>query len=171
MSRSLQILSSILLLAGMASAQARKPSRAALGRMNLERLNRMPAEDRQRLLEKLPPERKAVVEKRLQHYNSLPPETKERLHQEYEYFQQLPPEKQMRVRELFRSFKDLPEDRRGPVRGAYQRLRALPPDERKRRLESEQFRSRFSPSEYELLRNLSGLLSPVPAATRTESQH
>ena len=152
----------LLLLCAVLCAQNRKIGRAAPGRMGLERLNRMAPEDRQRLLEKLPPERKSVVERRLDRYNKMPPESKERLRQDYEQFEQLPVDKQKRFRELYRSFNDLPEGRRGLVRNAYQRLRAMPPEKRKERLTSDQFRSRFSPSEQELLDNLTGLLTPAP---------
>lgn len=161
----LHYLAMLLLLWGTAGAQSRKAGGPPSSKMALERLNRMPAQDRQRLLQKLPPDRKSLVERRLDRYEKMPPETKERLRQEYEQFQQLPPEKQARFRELFRSFNDLPQERRGPVRNAYQRLRSLSPEQRKERLASEQFRSRFSPSEQQLLEHLTDLTSPAPTSS------
>src|SRR5206468_6516427 len=44
-----------------------------LPRTPVDRFNRMTPEDRQRALEKLPPERRKKFEEQLKHYNSLTP--------------------------------------------------------------------------------------------------
>src|SRR4030088_3092757 len=87
-----------------------------------ERLSKMPPAQRQQVLEKLSPERKARVESRLEEYNNLPPAEKQRLHEQYESFQQLPPEKQDAVRKLYQKFNVLPEERRATVRQEFQQL-------------------------------------------------
>ncbi|MEJ7607787.1 MAG: DUF3106 domain-containing protein, partial [Bryobacteraceae bacterium] len=68
----------------------------------LERLNNMSPEQRERMLRKLPPERRSILERRLENYNRTSPEVKRRLGAEYDNFRQLAPEKQEKARRLFR---------------------------------------------------------------------
>src|SRR5436190_18557983 len=88
-----------LLFCGSAIAQPKRPP-VRPGKMGappngmIERLNRMTPEQRQRALDRLPPERREKVERRLENFNALPPEEKDRLRQQYQAFQKLPPEKQ-----------------------------------------------------------------------------
>ena len=50
----------------------------------LDRLERMSPEERQRALEKLPPERRQRIEERLRRYESLTPEERERIRRQFE---------------------------------------------------------------------------------------
>lgn len=159
MSRFLQMVVAGVALACLAGAQQPRRKSAPPARLGIERLNRMPKQERDRLLEKLPPERRQAMERRLERLDRMSPAAKQRLSTEFDQFQQLSPDHQARVRQLYRSFSDLPEDRRGPVRRAYQQLRQLPPEARERRLSSERFRSRFDDGERHLLEELSGLMS------------
>ena len=131
------------------------------GQFLLERLNRMTPEQRWRVLHRLPPQRRRLVEERLERYNSLPPEQRLRLRNRYEVFRHLPVEKQDETRKLFREFSDLPQDRRLALRREIRRLRMLGADERSARLESEQFGNRYSASEQRIIRELSGGLPGV----------
>ena len=127
----------------------------------IERLSKMPPAQRDRALSKLPPNRKAMLEDRLERYNRMTPKQRERLKNDYEMFQKLSPEKQDEVRRSFRQLTEMPEDRRKQVRQELHRLRSMTADERKTRMDSEKFKSRFSDDERDLLANLSAL---APAA-------
>ena len=142
------------LLVASASAQSKRPPRPPVNGM-IERLSHMTPEQRQQALEKLPPERRQRVERRLEEYNALPPEVRNRLRDEYQAFQKLPADRQEAVRRSFRQFQRLPDDRRPMVRRELMRLRQMTPEERAARTESENFRSRFNESERQLLLDLS----------------
>jgi len=146
----------ILVAAGNADAQSKKrvgppPKNAAM----IERLNRMTPEERQRALDRLPPERRARVEKRLENFNALPPEVKEKLRERYNEFQKLPADRQNAIRRSFRQLSELPEDRKPVVRRELNRLRKMTQTERTSAMETEKFRSRFNESERQLLFDLS----------------
>lgn len=147
--------------------QPRRPPPAVQGRPGiagpragraLDRLSRMPAEERRRLLEQLPPERRKRVEDQLERYNRLPPEERERLRQQLDRFGDLPPERQEAARRLFRRFTLLPEERRQLVQEEFRRLREMEPSERRARTNSDEFRSRFSSVEQQILRDYIELL-------------
>ncbi len=144
-----------------ASKGTRMPPR---NRMMLERLNRLPGPDRDRVLKNLPPERKAHIEERLGRYNALPEGQREKLKQEYDQFQKLSPEKQRRVRQLYRTLNEMPRDRRGPVTSEYASLRNMSPEERKERLAGSSFKARFNSTEQELLENLTESMSASQVA-------
>jgi len=144
-------------------AAARRPPGAVGPRAGraLDHLSRMPPEQRRRLLEQLPPERRKRVEDQLERYNSLPPEERERLREQLERFRDLPPEQQEAARQVFRRFTTLPEDRRQVLQEEFRRLREMEPSERRARTNSEEFRSRFSSVEQQILRDYVELL-PAP---------
>lgn len=127
--------------------------------MMLERWSRMTPEERQRALEKLPPERRERIEQQLKRYQSLSPEERQRLRARMEAWDRLPPEERDQRRELFRRFSSLPDDRRPMVRRELNYLRNLPEADRQARLASEAFRNRYSPEEQLLLREMAGKLS------------
>jgi hypothetical protein len=122
---------------------------------NIERWNRMTPEERGQALAKLPPERRRELQQKLQEFRNLPPEQKQQLGERYRAFSQLPPQQQNHARELFRQFNSLPEDRRPVVKQEYEQLRTMPESERNARMNSEAFRSRYSSSEQQMLRDLS----------------
>src|SRR5579871_2067423 len=121
----------------------------------LERWSRMTPEERGRALARLSPERRRELQQKLQEFRNLPPEQKQQLGERYRAFSQLPPDRQNHARELFRQFNSLPDDRRPLVKQEYEQLRAMPESEREVRMNSEAFRSRYSPSEQQMLRDLS----------------
>ncbi len=139
---------------------ARRPAAARPMPPAFERLSKMSPEQRQRVLEKLPPERKKQVEQRLEQYNKLSPEERERLREQYDVFRSLPPERQDAARRAFHRFNNLPDDRRPVVRQEFQKLRALPDDERRARMNSDEFRNKYSRNEQQLLADMTELLPP-----------
>ena len=96
--RKIRLAAVLLLAAGCMYAQPKKaplmPRPPRANQNALDRLNRMPPAQRQRVLDRLPPERKAKIESRLEKYNQLPQAQKDRLRAQTELFQSLPPEKQ-----------------------------------------------------------------------------
>jgi hypothetical protein len=101
----------------------------------LDRFSKMPPEDREKALAKLPPQRRAAFEQRLARYEQLTPEQRETIKRRVEQME------------------SLPKDRQNAVRQEIQRLRALPFGQRKRALNGEEFRQKFSPDEQSLVRD------------------
>ena len=135
----------------------------------VQRLLRMTPEERERVIEKLPPARQAAVRERLQkflqRFDSLPKAEQERQLRLGDIFASLSPEKQELVRRQIQAFNQLPDDRRRIVGPAFQRLRRMPEEERQARLASPGFRRRFTPAEQQMLADLSeNLPPPAPPA-------
>lgn len=154
-----------------ASAQARQrrnPGENVPPHLLMERLNRMKPAERERLLSRMPAERRNLVERRLQKFAELPPEARDRLHSEYTRFQQLPPEKQDNLRKLFKQFSAIEQERQRHLRRELVRLRNMPSERRAQRMSSERFRTEYNESERKLLEDLTGILA-TPAAPEPEN--
>ncbi len=89
----------------------------------------MSPEEREKELSKLPPQRRAAFEQRLARY------------------QQMTPEQQEKFKLRLETMESLPKERQNAVRQEIQRLQALPFPQRKKALESEEFKQSFSPDE------------------------
>jgi hypothetical protein len=126
----------------------------------VQQLMRMTPEERERALEKLPPQRQELIRERLEKFDSLPKAEQERRLRLAEIFANLPPDKQDLVRRQIRAFNQLPDDRRRMVGAAFQRLRRMPEAQRQARLNSEGFRNRFTPAEQQMITDLSEDLPP-----------
>ncbi len=127
----------------------------------VQQLMRMTPEQRERALEKLPPERQARIREQLQRFDSLPKAEQERRLRLAEMFANLPPEKQDLVRRQIKAFNELPEDRRRVVGPAFQRLRRLSDAERQAVMARPAFQNRFTPAEQQMLADLSENLPPA----------
>ncbi len=136
-----------------------RPSAARAGKA-LDRLNRMTPEQRRRILENLPPDRRKRVEQRLDQFNSLPVQERQKLREQLERFRDLPPERQEAARRLFRKFNSFPEDRRLLLKEEFRVLQELDPAERGERINSDEFRSKYTLAEQQLLQDYSNLISP-----------
>lgn len=119
--------------AGRPSDAVRRLNENPVG--ELDRFTKMPPQQREKELSKLPPQRRAAFEQRLAHYESLTPEQQEKFKLNVEMMQ------------------SLPKDRQNAVRQEIQRLSALPFAQKKKILNSEEFRQRFSPDEEKLVRD------------------
>ena len=120
-----------------------------------QRLMQMTPEQRERALEKLPPERQAQIRQRLDRLDNLPPQQRQRMIQQYQQLSSLPPEKQVQVRRQIQAFNQLPPDRKAEVGPELQRLRRMSESDRQTRLASEDFKNRFSPAEQRMLADVS----------------
>jgi hypothetical protein len=120
----------------------------------LDRWSRMSPEQRQAMLAKLPPDRRQAMLDRMERWNRLSPQEKDRQRARYERFSHLPADKQALVRRQIQNLVTLPDDRRPSVSREYDELRRLTQVDRRVRINSEEFRSRFTPREQEILRDL-----------------
>jgi hypothetical protein len=123
-------------------------------RTDLERLERMSPAQRQQLFRQLPPDRARSLQDRLDRLDQMPPGQREHLNEQYEWFQQLPPDKQNAMRKVFRRYSDLSSERRGAVGKEFRSLRELKEDDRRKRMDSEDFRSEFNKDERKLLEDM-----------------
>ncbi len=84
-----------------------------------------------------------------------------------EVWEHLTPEQKMDARHVFSQMRTLPPQRRQMVQDAIQGLRGMPPDEREKTIQSDRFRSMFTPQERGLLKDASRL--PLAPANEAES--
>ena len=128
----------------------------------IELLRAMTPEQRERALEKFPPDRQAQIRKGLENFDRQNEAQKQRQLRELDEFYKLPQDKQQLVRQQSKAFNDLPDDRKIAVRAAYANLSKMAPEARADRLARPQFQQRFSPEELQILSVLSEYL-PLPA--------
>jgi hypothetical protein len=124
----------------------------------LELLRAMTPEQRERALEKFPPDRQAQIRKGLENFDKQNEAQKQRQLRELDEFYKLPQDKQQLVRQQSKAFNDLSDDRKIAVRAAYANLSKMTPEERADRLARPQFQQRFSPEELQILSVLSEYL-------------
>jgi hypothetical protein len=107
------------------------------------------------------------MRQRLERLDNLPPQQRERVIQQYQEFQSLSPEKQNLVTRQIQAINHLPDDRGPVVRAELQRLRRMPENEREARMASEEFKGKFTPAEQQMLSDIStNLPQPTPPETR-----
>lgn len=134
-------------------ARSIRPSRPTV----LDRLEQMTPEQRHRVLQKLPPQRRQALQQRLNRYEALPPAERERARQQYRRFRELPPARQEAARHSLQRFRQLPQDRRHTLRQEANRLRAMDDSSRRMRMNSGDFRTRYSTEEQQMVRDLADL--------------
>jgi hypothetical protein len=120
----------------------------------VQQLLRMSPAQRDRILEKYPPERQAQLRKRLENFDNQPPAERERQLKILDNFSRLPPEKQTLVRTQIQAYNELPDERRAMVLQAYRRLSRMPESSRRAWLDSDPFKNRFTPAEQQILSDL-----------------
>lgn len=122
----------------------------------LDRFDRMSPAQRQKALDRLPPERRQRIEQGLEQYRAMNPENRERLLN----FERMPSEQRDAVRQNFRRIQELPAGRRAMVRKEMQQLRGMNDSDRESRVQSESFRKRFDSNEQSLIRDTVANLPP-----------
>src|SRR5229473_1141734 len=129
----------------------------------LRRYKDLPPAQQRRALEndsqfrKLPPEHQARLQNRLQHFSNLPPQQQEHVLNRMETWEHLTPDQKQHARQLFQQFRQLPPDRRQAVNRAIRGMRDLTPEQRDRLIDSNEYKSTFSPQERRLLGGASHL--------------
>jgi Protein of unknown function (DUF3106) len=118
----------------------------------------MTPEQRERALEKFPPERQEQIRERLAKLDARPPQQQQRLIQRYQMFASLPQDKQLLVRAQTQAYNQMPQERKDVVGPELVRLSRMPEDKREARLASENFKSKFTPAEQKMLEDISRYL-------------
>jgi hypothetical protein len=114
--------------------QADKQAPRSIPGKQIERLQKMTPEEREKALANLPPERRQQVEKQLNRLDELTPQQRQQLDERFEKLQSFPPARQRAVRQEVQS------------------LRRMTFAERQARLRSEEFKQQFSAEEQDLVR-------------------
>jgi len=124
------------------------------------RLYQATPEERERAIEKLPPAAQERVRNQLKYFDSLPKNQQEIMIRRTERLDALTPEKRRAFQQQMQNLNRLTPDRRQAVAGALRRLQVMPEEQRLRVLNSEQFKSRFSPEEHRMIADLSEVMVP-----------
>lgn len=146
--------------AGMQHRPARPERPVKPSKTPIDEFERMTPEERQRALDRLPPQQRKQLQERLQKFNQLPPEQQQNLRNMYTRLNQLPPEQQGKVREAINKFSQEPPGRQQAMREELRNLATLPQEDRQSRLSSPEFKSKFSGKEQQIVRQMSDLLPP-----------
>jgi hypothetical protein len=124
------------------------------------KLYRMTPEERERVVEKLPPARQEQLRKNLAYFDGLPKPEQERLIKGAERLANMTPEREREIRQSYQSFGQLPPPRKQAIQQALNTLKAMPDEQRKQVMESDQFKSRFSSDEQKIIRDISDIVMP-----------
>ncbi|MBM3738447.1 MAG: DUF3106 domain-containing protein [Acidobacteria bacterium] len=135
-----------------------KAAKQTAVKQQLDRLSEMSAEERSAALARLPAERRAQLERRLEQYNRLSPEQRKRL---FSAAEGLTPEQRRAAQIGMKAFEQLPVERRPIVRQELIRLRRMNVEEREARMNSEVFQSRYTAGEQKVLREVTGALEEI----------
>jgi hypothetical protein len=121
---------------------------------NLKRLLKLSPEQRKKALEELPPARREVIEKRLNDYQKMPEPERAKAFDRLSRMQSLPPQKQQQVRASVQKLTALPQPRHGVVQRQINQMKVLSDADRSAVMNSEEFRSKFTPSEQQIIEDI-----------------
>ena len=124
------------------------------------RFYRASPEQRERALEKLPVAMQRRIRKELEWFDSLPKDQQAIALKRTERLAALPPDRQHAIMQQLQALNRLDAERRKAVRNALIRLQSVSEDQRKELLARDQFRSRFSPEELQMITELSAVMLP-----------
>jgi hypothetical protein len=117
----------------------------------------------------LPPQQQQRLEDRLHQFNSMSPEQQDRFLNHVDEYEHMPPGARVEVQDLYRREQGLPPSRQQAVRNAVRELNSLSPEQRQERLSSQDYRSRFTDSEREIIGQELQLRNP-PTHLRPDQQ-
>lgn len=126
----------------------------------VQRLFQMTPEQRERVLEQLPPERQTQLRQQLERFDNLKPAEKERLARQYQSLAALPPATQRIVNQGIMGMNHLQDDRKVPVFRELRSLVNMSDEDRTARLASEEFKKKYTAQEQKILTDLSTNLPP-----------
>ena len=139
---------------------AKRPKAAKNVRTPIDEFMRMSPEERQKALDRLPPQKRRRIQERLQKFNQLPQQQQQVLRNMYGRLNQLSPERQQVVRKSLNQFSQQPQDRRQAMRQELRSIAPLGAGDRESRMSSAEFREKFSEKERGIMRDMSELLPP-----------
>ncbi|HEV8038375.1 MAG TPA: DUF3106 domain-containing protein [Bryobacteraceae bacterium] len=141
-----------------AKQHAEKPSKNS--KTPIDEFMRMSPEERQKALNRLPPEQRSRLQERLRRFNQLPSEQQQTLRNMYDRLNQLPPQRQQAVRRSMNQFSKQTPDRRQAMRQELRGMAPLEPQDREARMASPEFREKFSEKEQGIIRDMADLVPP-----------
>lgn len=124
------------------------------------RLYQASPQDRDRVIERMPPAQQARMRKQLEYYDSLPPGQQAIMLQRVQKFDALTPEKRREFRAQMQAMNALPVPRRQAVARALRRLAVMPEAQRVIILNSDTFKNEFSAEEQKMISGLSEVMVP-----------
>jgi hypothetical protein len=124
----------------------------------IDEFMRMSPEERQKALNRLPPEQRRRLQERIEKFNQLPAGQQQTLRNMYDRLNQLPAERQQVVRKSLNQFSQQPPDRRQAMRQELRSMAPLGTEDREARMASPEFREKFNEKEQGIVRDMSGLL-------------
>ena len=140
-------------------AQRGMPARPAPNPFTaIDRWNAMNPKQRERMLERMPTDRRKQFLDKLEKFNALPKEEQQLSRERYERLSKLPPDEQQVVRRDGARFEKLPPARRQAMLQEFQKLRKMSESERATYLSSPEFRDKFYPAEQQMIGNLAKVL-------------
>ena len=144
---------------GQPKRPASEAGNPAASPVALNRLLKLSPEQRTRALSSLPAPRRAQIEKKLEEYQKIPPQQRARELERYQRMHDLPPLKQQQVRASVQKLTLLPEHRRKLVQKQLNEMKSLSDADRSAMMNSEEFRSKFTPGEQQIIEDV-GLITP-----------
>jgi hypothetical protein len=121
----------------------------------VQRFLQMTPEEQERFMEKANPQQQERLREAIERYKALSPAQRDWLFRQYQILNSLPPAKQALIsREIAYFNNKLPDERRGTVGEELVKLHRMTEGDRAARLASEDFKTKYSPEEQELLSNL-----------------
>jgi len=115
----------------------------------------MPPERREQLLERLPPQQQVRLRQALENFDKLPPAERNRQLGILNMYANLPPGKQAALTKQIQLFNHLSDDRITVMRPELLKLHRMTESERSARIASEEFKSKFTPAEQQMLAEIS----------------
>ena len=127
-------------------------------RAAIDRWREMSPDERQQMVDRLPPERREGFRRRMEMWDSMKPEERKGVGDRFDRFRDLPPDQQKTARQAFRQFNQLAPERRQELRREMGTLRHLSDEERTAHMNSEEFRNKFDARERGMLQDLASSL-------------
>jgi Protein of unknown function (DUF3106) len=124
------------------------------------RLYKASPEQRERALEKLPSNMQEQFRNQLKRFDSLTPAQQQLQIKWVERYSALPREQQTAFKQQLQNLQKLPPERNKPIRAALRRLESMPDAQRRKLLDSDEFKSRFSADELKMISDLSVVMLP-----------
>lgn len=125
------------------------------------RLYRASPEERERALEKLPMRMQEQFRRQLERFDAMPKAQQLVLIKRAEIYASLSPEQKAAVAGHMGALGKLPEDRRREIGIAIRRLQPLSDEDRRKLVESEAFKARFSADEQKIVIGLAEVMTPA----------
>jgi hypothetical protein len=124
------------------------------------RLYRSSPEERERALEKLPPKMQEQFRNQLKRFDSLTPAQQQVQLKWVERYSTLPKQQQEAFKQQWQALGKMTPEQRRPITLALRQLEGMPDEQRRKVLDSDDFKSRFSADERKMLSDLSVVMLP-----------